>query len=177
MIESADFPKISHLKKRAFLAAFSRCGSLSKSAKRAKVDRRTHYNWLKDDPLYVQGFQQAVIEAGDSLEDRLTEMAFDGNVTAAIFLLKGLKPQKFRERIEQTNLHEMDFNKLTVEQLETLAQQWIKQATGNDPALAAQTRRELEAKVRVIECKVETGIEPGAIVIDAESTPVETRLT
>ena len=28
-----------------------------------------------------------------SMEDRLTEMAFDGNVTAAIFLLKGLKPR------------------------------------------------------------------------------------
>src|ERR1700733_1347099 len=151
MLESADFPKISHLKKRAFLAAFSRCGSLSKSAKRAKVDRRTHYNWLKDDPWYVQGFQQAVIEVGDSLEDRLTEMAFDGNVTAAIFLLKGLKPQKFRERIEQTNLHEMDFTKLSSEQLEALAHQWILQATGNDPALAEQTRKQLEAKVRVIE--------------------------
>jgi len=50
MIGSADFPKISHLKKCAFLAAFSRCGSLSKAAKRAKVDRRTHYNWLKNDP-------------------------------------------------------------------------------------------------------------------------------
>jgi len=115
------------------------------------VDRRTHYNWLKDDPWYVQGFQQAVIEVGDSLEDRLTEMAFDGNVTAAIFLLKGLKPQKFRERIEQTNLHEMDFTKLSSEQLEALAHQWILQATGNDPALAEQTRKQLEAKVRVIE--------------------------
>lgn len=102
MIASADCPKISHLKKRAFLAAFSRCGSLSQSAKRAKVDRRTHYNWLKDDPWYAQAFGQAVIEAADSLQDRLTEMAFEGNVTAALFLLKGLKPEKFRDRIENT---------------------------------------------------------------------------
>jgi hypothetical protein len=42
----------------AFLAAFSRCGSLSKAAKRAKVDRRTHYNWLKDDSWYLQAFRQ-----------------------------------------------------------------------------------------------------------------------
>src|SRR5579871_2373634 len=75
MVASADFPRTSHLKKRAFLAAFSRCGSLSKAAKRAKVDRRTHYNWLKDDPWYVQAFRQAVIEAGDSVQDKLTEMA------------------------------------------------------------------------------------------------------
>jgi hypothetical protein len=89
MVGSNGFPKISHVKKRAFLAAFSRCGSLSKAAKRAKVDRRTHYNWLKDDPWYVHAFRQAVIEAGDSLQDKLTEIGFEGNVTAAIFLLKG----------------------------------------------------------------------------------------
>ncbi len=71
MIGSTDFPKISHLKKRAFLAAFSRCGSLSKAAKRARVDRLTHYNWLKDDAWHVHAFRQAVIEASDSLQDKL----------------------------------------------------------------------------------------------------------
>jgi Protein of unknown function (DUF3300) len=59
MIGNADFSKVSHVKKRAFLAAFSRCGSLSKAAKRARVDRRTHYNWLKDDPWYVHASQIA----------------------------------------------------------------------------------------------------------------------
>ena len=96
------------MKKRAFLAAFSRCGSLSKAAKRAKVDRRTHYNWLKDDSWYLQAFRPAVIEAGDSLQDKLTKMAFEGNVTAGIFLLKGVKPETFRDRVEQTNLMDID---------------------------------------------------------------------
>jgi hypothetical protein len=113
MIGTADFPKISHPKKRAFLAAFSRCGSLSQAAKRAKVDRRTHYNWLKDDPWYVRAFQQAVIEAGDAIQDKLTEIAFEGNVTAAIFLLKGLKPETFRDRLEQVNLHDLDLSKVS----------------------------------------------------------------
>ncbi len=85
MIGSADFPKILHVKKRAFLSAFSRCRSLSMAAKRARVDRRTHYNWLKDDPWYKEAFRQAVIEAGDSLQDRLTEMAFEGNVRQRSF--------------------------------------------------------------------------------------------
>ncbi len=97
MIAGVDFPKISHVKKRAFLAAFSRCGSLSQAAKRAKVDRRTHYNWLKDDPWYVQAFKQAVI--ADSIQDRLTEMAFDGNVTAAIFFVEGAKATDVRDRV------------------------------------------------------------------------------
>jgi hypothetical protein len=115
----------------------------------AEFPRPIKHSW------YVQAFQQAVIEAGDSLEERLTEMAFDGNVTAAIFLLKGLKPQKFREPIEQTNLLDIDVGQLSDQQLEALADRLIRSAVGNDPALVAQTRRQLEAKVRVIEGEAE----------------------
>jgi hypothetical protein len=76
MIGSADFPKVSQPRKRAFLTALSRCGSISQAVKRAKVDRRTHYNWLKDDPWYVDAFRQALFEAGDSLQDNLCGLSF-----------------------------------------------------------------------------------------------------
>jgi hypothetical protein len=150
MIGNADFPKISHVKKRAFLAAFSRCGSLSKAAKRAKVDRRTHYNWLKDDPWYVQAFRQAMIEAGDSLQDKLTEIAFEGNVTAAIFLLKGLKPETFRDRIEQVNIQDIDPDKLSSEMLGKIADHLIEKALKGkglrcDAQAVAEVGRRIEA--------------------------------
>lgn len=157
------------MKKQAFLAAFSRCGSLSKAAKRAKVDRRTHYNWLKDDPSYVQAYRQAMIEAADSLQDRLTEMAFEGNVTAAIFLLKGLKPQQFRDRMEQTNLLEFDWNKLTAEQWDMLSQHYMKQVLGTDDPKAIEAAfRQAEAGATVIDVESEdvtdvaTPVKPGA---------------
>jgi hypothetical protein len=128
--------------KAPFLAAFSRCGSLSKAAKRAKVDRRTHYNWLKDDSWYLQAFQQAVIEAGDSLQDKLTEMAFEGNVTAAIFLLKGLKPATFKDRLEQVNIQDLDIDKLSPEILDKLADHLIAKALKekglNSPEMVAK---------------------------------------
>ena len=140
---TADFPKISHPKKRAFLAAFSRCGSLSQAAKRAKVDRRTHYNWLREDPAYREAFRQATIEAGDALEDKMAELAHDGNVTAAIFLLKGLRPEKYRERYEHTNLLELDPDKLTAQQLENLLDAWLLQAYRGDKAAVAEAKRAL----------------------------------
>src|ERR1700735_2042298 len=118
MPASATSPKISHPKKRAFLSAFSRCGSISKAAKRAQIDRRTHYDWLHDDPAYMGAFAQAKIEAGDALEDRMMEMAFEGNVTAGIFLLKGLKPEKFKDRVEQTQVLDADISKWTDRQLD-----------------------------------------------------------
>jgi hypothetical protein len=55
-----------------------------------------------------------VVEAGDSLQDKLTEMAFEGNVTAAIFLLKGLKPETLRDRIEELNIQDIDPDKLSL---------------------------------------------------------------
>jgi hypothetical protein len=41
--------------------------------------------------------------------------------------------------------------KLTVEQLDVLADHFIRRATGNDPAAAGKMRAELEAKARAIE--------------------------
>lgn len=97
--EGSSPDKITHVKKRAFLAAFSRCASISRAAKRAKVDRRTHYDWKRDDPEYVKAFAAAEIEAGDAVVDALAEEGLERrNVTALIFLAKGLKPEKFRER-------------------------------------------------------------------------------
>ena len=116
----------------------------------------------KGKQVYIQGEPIYQIEYSDHL---------------VIRLLEANAPEKWKPRTENKNINEWDLSKLSSEQLEMLAHQWILQATGNDPALAEQTRRELESKVRVIECKVETGIEPGAIVIDAESTPVETQST
>jgi hypothetical protein len=118
---------------------------LSQAAKRAKVDRRTHYNWLKDDPWYVQEFRQAVIVAGDSLQDKLTEMAFEGNVTAAIFLLKGLKAATFRDRVEQTNRLDIDPDKLTPAQKDVIAQHLIERAFADHPEVVPEVRRRLEA--------------------------------
>src|SRR5580700_6210381 len=132
MIGSADLPKIWHLKKRVFLAAFSRSGSLSKAAERAKVDRQTHYKWLKDDPWYEEAYRQAVIEAADSLQDKLMEMAFDGNVRVAILLLKEFKAEQLKDRMELKDLLELDPDKLTPRQLDVLAKYYMKKLLRTD---------------------------------------------
>src|SRR5215510_13012940 len=50
--------KISHVKKRAFLAAYGKMGNVALAAEIAKVDRRTHYDWLKNDPAYAEAFRE-----------------------------------------------------------------------------------------------------------------------
>jgi hypothetical protein len=155
MIGSADLRKISHLKKRVFLAAFSRSGSLSKAAERAKVDLQAHYIWLKEDAWYLQAYRQAVIEAADSLQEKLTEIAFGGNVKAAFLLLKELRAEQLRDRIEQANLAQTDWSKLTIAQLDIVMDYYLKRALGtDDPRVLKSAREQIESGKTVIDVDV-----------------------
>lgn len=107
--------KIRHPKKRAFLAAYSECAQVSRAAKAAEIDRSTHYDWLETDESYLAAFQRAEKQAGDLLEEEAVRRAYEGiekPVTIAgereiireyadtllIFLLKGIKPERYRDR-------------------------------------------------------------------------------
>ncbi len=124
------FPEITHPKKRAFLGAFCATGNVSRAAELAGITRRTHRNWLEADKVYQAAFADATEEAADRLELEATRRAHDGLIrykfhsksgrvlrhpvtkkpyfeheysdTLLIFLLKGLRPEKFREKFEHT---------------------------------------------------------------------------
>lgn len=110
-------------RKRAFLAAFSECGNLTKAGRLAQVDRRMHYVWMKD-PEYAEAFREAEEVAIENLEAEARRRAVEGlrkkkfnskgepiidpetgeqytehdySDTLLIFLLKGARPEKYRE--------------------------------------------------------------------------------
>jgi len=109
------FPQIPHQEKKAFLAAFAHCGRITRAAEAAHVHWRSHYHWLKQDPQYAAAFAQAKEMAGDFLEDEAIRRAMEGvtrkvfhqgehvdneqvlSDTLLIFLLKGAKPEKYRD--------------------------------------------------------------------------------
>lgn len=115
--------KIPHVKKNAMIAALSKTGNVTVAAKAAKIDRTTHYQWLREDSDYAASVDDAMQSAADLLEEEARRRAFtgveepvfgrvakdtDGQIgtirkysdTLLIFLLKGNKPDKFRERSE-----------------------------------------------------------------------------
>jgi len=122
--------KIQHPKKRAFLAAYAQVGSVSRAAIHAEIDRCTHYAWVRaegqDGDDYRAAFAEAQEIAADELETEALRRAKEGvrrlkfhegqpvidpetgepyvehqySDTLAIFLLKGLKPEKYRERTD-----------------------------------------------------------------------------
>lgn len=107
------------LLKKQFLAAFRKCGNITAAAEKAGLaDRRQHYRWLKSDPRYRAAFAEVEAEAVDALEleaRRRAQIGWDEPVyqggkqvgsirrysdTLLIFLLKGARPEKYRERHE-----------------------------------------------------------------------------
>lgn len=114
-----------HLKKRAFLAAFAELGSVTHTARAAGIRRETHYKWLHSDPEYARAFrEEATPRAADTLEAEAVRRAMQGvkrfkfyqgkpildpetkrpyyehdySDVLLIFLLKGLKPERYGDR-------------------------------------------------------------------------------
>lgn len=118
--DAVPFDGIKHRKKRAFLRAFCISGTVTHAALSAKIERTMHYHWLKTDAAYADAFAHAEGMAADSLEAEAVSRARDGwqepvyqqgrligtvlkkSDTLLIFLLKGARPEKFRERHEVT---------------------------------------------------------------------------
>lgn len=119
-----------HLKKRAkqrssFLRQLRQTGgNVSRSCELAGVSRQTVYDWRESDESFALQWNEAVEFGTDELEEEARRRAFRGvdepvfyqgdecgtvrkySDTLLIFLLKGRKPDKYRERVT------IDVNKL-----------------------------------------------------------------
>ena len=131
-----------HLKKRGFLAAFRETGNVRLACEAAEVGRSSHYRWLDEDPEYREGFGLAKEDAADILEAEAKRRAVEGveeptgwykgvpggyvrrySDVLLIFLLKGLRPEVYRERMEVSGaLARIDFNAMTDSQLARIEQ-------------------------------------------------------
>ena len=87
-------------KKRAFLAAYEKTCNISEAAKASKLTRQAHYKWLREDEDYARIFEESKEIAAQVLEDTAVERAKKGSDVLLIFLLKGARPEKYRERHE-----------------------------------------------------------------------------
>ncbi len=109
--------RIVHPKRRAFLAAFRETGNVRVACKAAGVGRSSHYRWLAEDPEYHEAFDVAKLQAADVLEAEAHRRAVEGveepigwyrgvaggtvrrySDVLLMFLLKGLLPERYRER-------------------------------------------------------------------------------
>lgn len=100
----------------AFCAALAASGgNVSRACEAVDICRMTAYEWRENDPAFATAWDRAKAIGLDALEDEATRRAFEGidkpivhqgvvtdtmkeySDTLAIFLLKGGKPDKYRE--------------------------------------------------------------------------------
>jgi hypothetical protein len=92
-------------------------GNVSRACEATGVRRATVYGWRSGDPLFAQAWDEAVEQGLDELEQEARRRAFHGtdrpvfykgeecgaireySDTLMIFLLKGGRPQKYRENV------------------------------------------------------------------------------
>ena len=121
----------------ALIATLAATGNVSAACQACGIGRRTYYHWMED-PAFVERVTDAKDEAADALEAEARRRAHEGTEkpvyqggrrvgtireysdTLLIFLLKGCRPEKYRERADSLNLN-VDLSKLSEEQLARLA--------------------------------------------------------
>lgn len=91
-------------KRAKLLEALALHPSKSRACRVARISRAAFYAWCSADPEFAADVEAAREQGIDALEDGLFREAIDGhNTTAAIFMLKSWRPDRYRE----TTRHEM----------------------------------------------------------------------
>jgi transposase-like protein len=135
-------PEIQDLKKRAFALAFARTGNKAQAARVAGIHPDTPYSrqWRSDQVLQA-ALRQAKEVAADLIEAEAYRRAVHGverptgwyqgkpgamvreySDLLTIFLLKGLRPERYKERVEMRGaLANLDMNLLPDEAIDRIA--------------------------------------------------------
>ncbi|MEM7812576.1 MAG: hypothetical protein AAF532_13970 [Planctomycetota bacterium] len=87
-----------------FIGAYVQHGTVRKAAEIAGVSRNTHSRWVKERPDYAEAFRDAVEDFADHWEEEAKRQAFgeEGSPKLIEFMLKALRPEKYRERVDVT---------------------------------------------------------------------------
>lgn len=115
------FDGVRHPQQKAFLSAYVRNGGrVSTACKEVGIDRSLPYYWLKNNTEFAEAFEIAKELSILELESEAIRRGFEGvdkpvtyhgeitdtykefSDTLLIFTLKGLRPEKYRERFEHT---------------------------------------------------------------------------
>jgi hypothetical protein len=127
---------ISSPKKKAFLIAYTKCGTITKAAELIGIHRQTHTDWSKREhderEAYCAAFAEAEERCVEGLENELYRRAYSGSSdsmsgTLLIFTLKAKRPLVYRDRIHvdsntggKAEVSNVDLSKLNDEQLTQL---------------------------------------------------------
>lgn len=103
----ANRTKMTALKKEEFLNELRKFPNVSKACRDVSVSRNTVYAHKKEDAEFSLLWDEALEEAIDAIEEEALNRATTGKSdTLLIFMLKALRPDKFKERSETKQVHD-----------------------------------------------------------------------
>ncbi len=86
--------------KRRFLEAYERYGTVTSACRIVELSRDSPYRWRQQDPEFNEAFENSRNVVADDLEQEALRRAHDGSDLLLIFMLKALRPDKYRERFQ-----------------------------------------------------------------------------
>jgi len=86
--------------KDAFLAVLRGSGNIRESCEQAGISRETAYKWKKQDKVFADKWEDSKEDAIEALEHEAHTRAMESSDVLLMFLLKALRPEKYRERYE-----------------------------------------------------------------------------
>ena len=102
--------KQTHKKRKQFLQALRETGNVSRACEAAGIGRSTAYQWRDNDPDFAREWDEVIDALVDDLEQEAIRRAKDGSDTLLIFLLKGLKPDRYSDRLRAEIEHSGGIN-------------------------------------------------------------------
>jgi hypothetical protein len=104
-----------HKKKNLLAALEQTLGVVTSACKKAGVDRRDYYEWMKGDPEFKEAADKIGDIAFDFVESSLYKQIQENNVAATIFWLKTKGRSKgYSERLELTGPDGEAFSPITI---------------------------------------------------------------
>lgn len=89
--------------KDKFLDELREIPNVTRACRRLSLTRRLVYNHRNDDPDFKQAWDEALEEGIEHLEEVAQERAVDKSDILLMFMLKGAKPETYRERFDHTS--------------------------------------------------------------------------
>ena len=111
--------------RKAFLKSLADCGIVRAACEEAGIDPKTAYNHRNSDPEFAAQWQAGLDFAADLLESEIRRRAFSGSDLLAIFLMKALRPERFREKVF-----------ISTAQLDKLIERELATLKGDEPELS-----------------------------------------
>jgi transposase-like protein len=84
--------------RRRFLELVGETGNVRDACRALDLHRTTVYDWRREDADFAAAWDEAIALGTEGMEDEARNRAINGSDVLLIFMLKALKPDKYRER-------------------------------------------------------------------------------